>query len=103
MPESSSKTCPHCGGPLAPLEIPEAFFEHAHDLACFNDHCPYYVRGWTWMEHYYGIRSSYRYRIDAQTGHATPLAAWSIHAPGRAVGTDEAVASSELAELKELP
>jgi hypothetical protein len=77
MAEASRTSCPHCGAPLAPLEIPEAFFEHAHDLACFNDDCPYYVRGWTWMEQQFGVRSSYRYRIDSQSGHASPLHAWA--------------------------
>jgi hypothetical protein len=81
MPEATRATCPHCGGELAPLEIPEAFFEHANDLACFNDDCPYFVRGFTWMEQQFGVRSSYRYRIDAQTGHASPLAAYAPRAP----------------------
>jgi len=77
MSEASRTTCPHCGARLAPLELPEVFFEHAHDLACFNDDCPYYVRGWAWMEQQFGVRRSYRYRIDAQTGHASPLAVWA--------------------------
>jgi len=81
MPEASRATCPHCGAQLTPLDLPEAFFEHAHDLACFNDECPYYVRGWAWMEQQYGVRSSYRYRIDAQSGHASPLAVCVARAP----------------------
>jgi hypothetical protein len=81
MPEASTATCPHCGAQLTPLGLPEAFFEYAHDLACFNDDCPYYVRGWTWMEQQYGVRSSYRYRIDPQSGRASPLTAWAPRAP----------------------
>jgi hypothetical protein len=77
MSEASRTTCPHCGSQLARLGLPEAWFEHADDLACFNDGCPYYVRGWTWMEQQFGVTSSYRYRIDAQSGQATPLAAFA--------------------------
>ena len=28
------------------------------------DDCPYYLRGWEWMERQYGVKSSYRYRFD---------------------------------------
>jgi hypothetical protein len=60
-----------------PFELPEALFDHEYDLACFNDECPYYVRGWTWMEQHFGVKTSYRYRVDARTGHPSPLAVWS--------------------------
>jgi hypothetical protein len=81
MPGTSRATCPHCGAQLAPLDIPEAFFAYAHDLACFNDQCPYFVRGFAWMEQQFGVRSSYRYRIDGLTGHPSPLAAYAPRAP----------------------
>jgi len=77
MSKANRTTCPHCGAQLAPLGLPEAWFEYADDLACFNDDCPYYVRGWAWMEQQFGVRSSYRYRIDSQSGHATPLAVFA--------------------------
>jgi hypothetical protein len=76
MPEMESH-CPHCGGALARVELPEALFDHLFDLACFNDDCPYYVRGWTWMEAQFGVRTSYRFRIDTRNGRASPLAVWS--------------------------
>ena len=74
MPEASTTTCPHCGTALTPLELPEVLFAHASDLACFNDECPYYVRGWAWMQQQYGVKASYRYRVDGETGHVSPLA-----------------------------
>jgi hypothetical protein len=82
MSVASRTTCPHCGAPLTPLGLPEAFFSHAHDLACFNDGCPYYVRGFAWMERQFGVKASYRYRIDAQTGHASPMVARGPRPPG---------------------
>ncbi len=77
MSEESSKTCPHCGAQLAAFDLPELVFDHPYDLACFNDECPYYVRGWIWMEQQYGVKASYRYRIDPQSGRASPVAVWS--------------------------
>ena len=77
MPGPSTTTCPYCGGPLVAVELPETLFDHAFDLACFDDGCPYYVRGWAWMEQHFGVKTSYRYRVDARTGRASPLAVWS--------------------------
>ncbi|MGZ6142364.1 MAG: hypothetical protein ACXWLM_03445 [Myxococcales bacterium] len=70
--------CPHCGGRLQEFALPEAVFDHASDFACFNDECPYFVRGWVWMEEQYGVHASYRYRVDSRSGYASPLA---VHTP----------------------
>ena len=77
MSEESRTTCPHCGAPLARLGLPEAVFDHDYDLACFNDDCPYYLRGWAWMEQQFGVKASYRYRIDGRSGYVSPVAVWS--------------------------
>jgi hypothetical protein len=66
--------------PLARLAPGEAAPEGAFDRACFNDACPYYVRGWTWMEQQYGVSVSYRYRIDSQNGAESPIPVWSPNA-----------------------
>jgi hypothetical protein len=29
------------------------------------------------MSERYGVKSSYRYRVDPQSGHASPIAVWS--------------------------
>jgi hypothetical protein len=77
MSRAAETACPHCGAKLERFELPEAIFDHAWDFACFNDDCPYYVRGWTWMEQEYGVRASYRHRVDSRTGQSSPLAVWS--------------------------
>lgn len=75
------RTCPHCGAKLSRFEIPEAAgFAQPFHLACFNDECPYYVRGWTWMVENFGVRSSYRYRVDPGSGQESPVAVWSPEA-----------------------
>ncbi len=76
MPDPSSRSCPHCEGALVRFELPDGF-DHDYDYACFNDACPYFVRGRTWMAEQFGVSSSYRYRVDGQTGHASPIAVWS--------------------------
>jgi hypothetical protein len=87
---SSRTTCPHCRAPLARLKAETEVFGHTHDLACFNDDCPYYVRGWSWMEQHFGVRVSYRYRIDADSGYASPIAVWSPEALRSSILPDDA-------------
>jgi len=94
MSEAKRTICPHCGAPLARFELPDSVFDHDFDLACFNDDCPYYVRGWTWMEQQFGVRSSYRYRIDAQNGHPSPIAVWSPTALKSSILPDDATAEA---------
>ena len=78
MGPAEQPLCPHCSGPLHAFQLPEqAGWDTEFHFACFNDDCPYYCRGWEWMEQRYGVKSSYRYRVDPATGVASPLAVWS--------------------------
>jgi hypothetical protein len=76
-----SPSCPHCDETLRPFQLPDnTGWQTDFHVACFNDECPYYRKGWEWMEQHYGVRSSYRFRIDPATGKAMPLAVWSPQA-----------------------
>jgi hypothetical protein len=77
-PESEKPVCPHCGLPLRAFSLPDnTGWEGEYQLACFNDDCDYFRRGWVWIFDHYGVKASYRYRIDPVSGHASPLAVWS--------------------------
>ncbi len=77
-PTDPQPTCPHCGEVLLRLTLPEETSWGGEEaLACFNDSCPYFVRGWQWMESQFGAKASYRYRVDPASGRAMPLAVWS--------------------------
>ena len=70
--------CPHCDTQLQAFELPDATgYEGEFQFACFNDECPYYVRGWDHMESNYAVKASYRFRVDPTTGRGSPLAVWS--------------------------
>jgi hypothetical protein len=75
---SEYPVCPHCDTKLLAFELPDGTgFEGEFQLACFNDECPYYVRGWQHMESKYAVKASYRYRVDPTNGTSSPLAVWS--------------------------
>jgi hypothetical protein len=73
--------CPHCNHDLQPFELPDnTGWQTEFQLACFNDECPYFRRGWEHMESNFAVKASYRYRVDPANGRPSPLPVWSVDA-----------------------
>lgn len=67
-------SCPHCGKKMNKWRSPdESNWGGGLKYVCFFDECPYYVRGWAWMEEKYGTNASYRHSIDPDTDFEGPL------------------------------
>ena len=76
----STLRCPHCGSELEKWEVPQHCFTewpNDHMYICFNDECPYYVRGWQWMWEQNQVTASYRHKYDPVTGEKGPIPVWS--------------------------
>lgn len=81
MLEPNPQRCPHCSAPLVRWRNPQlACWSGEYQYVCFNDSCPYFVRGWAWMESHFQVKASYRYRLDPFTGEQGPLPVWSVEA-----------------------
>jgi len=75
---SEKPTCPHCGSRLLLWESPRESSWGGNTMrVCFNDECPYYVRGWKWMSEKFQQNASYRYCLDDKSGKEYPLPVWS--------------------------
>jgi SAM-dependent methyltransferase len=68
--------CPHCGERLSKWEVPDdpcIDWPNQYLYLCFNDHCPFLVRGWRflWEQGFPG--ASYRYLFNPETGASTTV------------------------------
>jgi SAM-dependent methyltransferase len=69
--------CPHCGEKMLKWAVPENPFEVTWDnefmYICFNDACPYYVRGWDFMYREGNRGSSYRLMYNPEKDCCMPI------------------------------
>lgn len=74
--------CPHCGEPLSKWEVPDdpcIDWPNPYLFLCFNDACPFVVRGWRvlWEQGFPG--ASYRYLYNPETGASTTVPIRSLN------------------------
>jgi SAM-dependent methyltransferase len=71
-----SLCCPHCGERLKKWIIPDNPFgctwDNEYMYICFNDECPYFVRGWEFMQKE-GNSGSYRLMYNPEKDTCQPL------------------------------
>lgn len=71
-----SLCCPHCGETMQKWAVPENPFVCTWDndflYICFNDACPYYVRGWDFMAKQ-GNSGSYRFMYNPDKDTCNPI------------------------------
>lgn len=69
--------CPHCGQKMEKWEVPDNPFGQTWDndfmYICFNDECPYYVRGWDVMARQTKGSMSYRLMYNPEKDCCLPI------------------------------
>ena len=81
MPHAESPICPYCNQRMKKWKVPvNSTWPHDFFYVCFNDQCPYFVRGWEHLWEVQQTRASYRCRLDPDSGKCVPLPVWSVDA-----------------------
>ncbi|MBI5586174.1 MAG: hypothetical protein HY892_20380 [Deltaproteobacteria bacterium] len=69
--------CPYCGEKLLKWAVPDNPFSQTWDneymYICFNDTCPYYVRGWEHMAKEVQKPVSYRLMYNPERDYCLPI------------------------------
>jgi hypothetical protein len=90
MADQEKPTCPHCGEVMKKWKNPPmSTWTSEYQWVCFNDECPYFVRGWDWMMESQNVKASYRHCLDPDTGRTGPLPTWSYEAHKDKIIEDE--------------
>jgi hypothetical protein len=78
---SEDKTvCPHCGRKMNKFKTPgESTWGETYWWVCYNNDCPYYVKGWDHMMETMKVKCSYRHRYDPDTNSCGPMPVYSEH------------------------
>ncbi len=79
----TSLRCPHCGERLKKWAVPQTPFtewETDHMHVCFNDACPYLVRGWDTMQKQGNCGMSYRLMYNPSRDRCMPMPVPSLGA-----------------------
>lgn len=72
------KLCKYCGKELERVLFPpDSDWGVEYLLVCLNDECPYYIRGWDWMQTNYQVQRSYRYFYNPFYKNEGPLSVTS--------------------------
>jgi SAM-dependent methyltransferase len=78
---ADTRACPYCGSKLCSWAVPQTPFtewdaEHMH--VCFDDSCPYYLRGWGTMHRQGNLGFSHRFMYDPDRQVCTSI---PVHSP----------------------
>ncbi len=74
-------TCPYCNQKMKKWRLPEgSTWQNEFFYVCFNDECPYFVRGWDVLWETQQTKASYRCRFDPGSNSFKPLPVWSYDA-----------------------